>query len=796
MASKYTTKLQDAITVVKGNIGIGTDIPSSQLHVAGSITVDKNFVLKDRPLGLGIESLLIPKNGIVTLDPNLPTSVCTLTNTISENPPNYWNILATGNGTEYNFKTGVDGDGNVITAFATTSSTLTITSPNLMTHEVQYTGRGTLVSSFNPRGQLNWRRKIQGAQNGFVLCRGVISDMENNVIIAGRADFALSVYDQNETPKYTYQNIGSGAMFACKYNQSGSPLWSFRTANNGNVFGAATDGHTDDIYLVGILYDGNANMTLLYPNGTSSNIDIPQISGNAGFLLKVDKDGNPVWCNIIDSPGGSIDDYAFDVDIDPNLNVLVCTQCDTSPTIYSQDGSNVVLPLETRDAIVKYDASGNVTWVVGVQSSLDYSGIYGVKTDGNANVYAGGMFRTPTIQVRNSDGSSNVVSTPLTQNSGYNQSYLLKLSPEGIFQWAATIVSSYTENLPASRETAARDIEVDDNGNVYVAIMQYNGGITRITSADGTETTLATSLSINNAARILKFNSSGVFQKEIGYVNATNPHIRGLAYDPINDYIYAAGFGESAITVRNTSNEVMFTVPGPRNAFVAAYDVNGEGVHGFPRIVVPRQQGTSFKKDILLSTSNVVPTYLHLQRLDGSYKVLDFTPELSNVANLKSFVWTSNSWVSSDELYSSRQGVNNTSFFYGDQAFTSSGVGYMGTRIQWDYPTMDNKLAFRASARCSLASDDEIAYHQFQALVSPVADSGTERPNGITYADVGDVFRTSFSNFTQTVERVSDTSVDLKVHWNTSSSNYIGNLEIHVLSSMRLGDIAFTPIHI
>jgi hypothetical protein len=119
----------------------------------------------------------------------------------------------------------------------------------------------------------------------------------------------------------------------------------------------------------------------------------------------------------------------------------------------------------------------------------------------------------------------------------------------------------------------------------------------------------------------------------------------------------------------------------------------------------------------------------------------------------------------------------------------------VGTRIEWDYPTSDNKLAFRVTAKCSIASDDEIAYRQFEALVSPVADALSQRPNGITYAEVGDLHSTSFSNLTQTIERNSDTSVDLKVHWTTSALEYIGNIEVHVLSSTRLGDMSITSIH-
>lgn len=74
-----------------------------------------------------------------------------------------------------------------------------------------------------------------------------------------------------------------------------------------------------------------------------------------------------------------------------------------------------------------------------------------------------------------------------------------------------------------------------------------------------------------------------------------------------------------------------------------------------------------------------------------------------------------------------------------------------------------------------------------------IAVDGDYINNGTS--EIGDTVGTVFSDLHHTITRNSDRSVDLKVGWNTNSSNYVGNIELHVLASTRLGDITFNPIH-
>lgn len=233
---------------------------------------------------------------------------------------------------------------------------------------------------------------------------------------------------------------------------------------------------------------------------------------------------------------------------------------------------------------------------------------------------------------------------------------------------------------------------------------------------------------------------------------------------------------------------------------VCQFDGQWVGGSNPARIVLPSQHDDGFVKELLLNASNQVAwpytAQLYLGRLDGTYTPVSVSFAASNQPIQRRYTWSSNSWVAYDELVTKKIGANSTSFYLGDQEFTNAaGPAYVGVRIGWDNSTQDNRLAFRAMVKCTLASLDEVAYRQFEGIVSPVADLATSRPSGITYAEVGDLYCTTFSNLSQSIVRYNDNTVDVKVQWESTSLNYMATTEVQVVSSDRLGNFTFLPLH-
>ena len=305
-------------------------------------------------------------------------------------------------------------------------------------------------------------------------------------------------------------------------------------------------------------------------------------------------------------------------------------------------------------------------------------------------------------------------------------------------------------------------------------------------------------------ASILHTSSNGV---GIGtHVPQQKFHVEGLAYVQSNIIVgdrivmkdRSLGLGIESIVVHSNENVVLnpnipytylhITEPSNSSNF-------WDGFRMAPTIKLPRQYNSMFTKNIMITTSNTTPYYVYLGREDasGKYAYSTLVLDQTDATLQKSFTWSSGAWLATDQDI--KQGLNHASFYFGDQDYTGAGSSnFIGSTISWVNLTYNNKLAFRITAKCSLASDSEIAYHQFESLVSPVDDFASQRPKGITSANMENHAATSFSNITHTITRHSGNSVDVKVIWDTSATSYVGNVELQVLASTRLGDIAFAPI--
>jgi uncharacterized delta-60 repeat protein len=206
--------------------------------------------------------------------------------------------------------------------------------------------RDVYIQFYTDDGDTNGFRIIRG--NGTDVAYDVAVDSRDNVIVAG----------------YTYSFGGASANFwVIKLNSSYSVLWN-RTFDRGNydvAYGVAVD--------------------------SSNNIIVTGVSTLSGLAydyltVKYDANGNLLWNRTAAGASGKRD-YAEDVAVDSNDNVIITGETELSTNFYD------VWTLE-------YDSNGNHMWNRTIGGSYnDYA--YDVAVDSDGNIILAGQTRSFSI---------------------------------------------------------------------------------------------------------------------------------------------------------------------------------------------------------------------------------------------------------------------------------------------------------------------------------------------------------------------------------------------------------------
>jgi hypothetical protein len=312
------------------------------------------------------------------------------------------------------------------------------------------------LAKYDPSGQLQWTRLIQGEVRSYDEARGVSADGLGNVYVSGQKDVNvyLSKYSAAgdlawsrafEIPMFqtTTRGVSADALgnvfiagqtfgplnepndygagtFIAKYDSSGVLAWTRQLSPyvSSEGYGVSADG-LGNVYLAGV---------------TEGDLDGENAGDLDAFVAKYDASGALAWTRQLGTAGP---DYSFGVSADQRGNIFV-----TGFTFGSlggpQNGFN------GDPYLAKYDATGALIWTRQFGSpETDVS--YGVSADGLGNAYLTGYTHGYL------DGRP---------GNPYTDAFLAKYNAAGTLE--------FTRQFGTGAYDDSRGVSADGLGNAYI----------------------------------------------------------------------------------------------------------------------------------------------------------------------------------------------------------------------------------------------------------------------------------------------------------------------------------------
>ena len=301
---------------------------------------------------------------------------------------------------------------------------------------------------YYPDGDTAWVRRYDGSANRYDLGWAIAANESGNVYVTGISYGAGTSND--------YATI--------RYYPNGDTAWVRRYDGPG--------GSVDEPHALAVDNGGN-----VYVSGASVGVG----TGWDYLTIKYDANGDTCWIRRCNGPGNS-DDVAYAMAVDDSGNVYVTGRSLGVGTGYDY-------------ATIKYDSAGNELWVARYQGAEDSDDIaLAIAINGTGNVCVTGYSRRigtqddcatvkyyangDTAWVRRYNGpansddwgsaiavddAGNVYVAGSSKGNGTSYDYLtIKYSSSGDIAW----VRRY--DGPANGSDRARDMALDDWGNIYV----------------------------------------------------------------------------------------------------------------------------------------------------------------------------------------------------------------------------------------------------------------------------------------------------------------------------------------
>ncbi|MCB9196508.1 MAG: SBBP repeat-containing protein [Flavobacteriales bacterium] len=386
--------------------------------------------------------------------------------------------------------------------------------------------------------QLEWAKSFGGSEyeEGY----GIVVDQNGNVFTTGYFYDYVDFDPDTTTYELTTVN-GNYNTFINKLDSEGNFLGVISFEGGDNEPSDIILDTDDNLYITGYFYD-----TVDFNPG--SGINKMGVASSGAYIVKLDVDGNFLWCKMFDSSygvalaltsEGSIiisGTYTNTVDFDPGVGVFELTAV----------GSKDIF-------VAKLDSLGNFIWARSI-GGTSYEESMGVAVNASNDVYLTGYFYT-TVDF---DPSAGIYE--LTSN-GLADAFLVKLNEDGYLIWA--------ESLGGVGNDQIRDIGIDSNEDVYLCgnfsntlVLDQGSSLTTLNSNGYTD------------AIIVKCNATGdfIWAKSIGGTDYDDAY--SIDIDPLDNVIVSGSFVGN-IDMNPGINEEEVTSNGSDDVFLIALNSLG-----------------------------------------------------------------------------------------------------------------------------------------------------------------------------------------------------------------------------
>jgi hypothetical protein len=400
--------------------------------------------------------------------------------------------------------------------------------------------------------QYDWGKSIIGSSQYYI--NGLKTDSSGNVYTMGRCNGS---FDFDPTASQDIISC-SFAFFISKYDINGNYQWTRVISSSSNNFVEPRDLAVDA--LGNIVVGGEFYGTIDFDGTSGTASRTASTSYSSAFIVKYLSNGDFAFEEAWGSTACSTKLVSIGID---QFNDVFASGSFSGTCTVDLDGtsggiSNLTNPNAPYERlyISKYSNTGAFLW------AKNYGGtsnayVIGMKLDSAGNAYLGGSWAGTNIDFNFDAG------TDLHTASGYD-SYLMKVSNAGSFQWARTFGGTGYD--------MAKQIVVDSNNYVYLV------GLFSSPSVDFDPTAgsdIITNSSGGNWGYYTKYSSIGGYEWT-RYNKVTNMDYLRVTTDSSNSlYLYGRYSGNIDFTTNHSSTDIISSNAGSDDVYLTKIYLNG-----------------------------------------------------------------------------------------------------------------------------------------------------------------------------------------------------------------------------